>query len=70
VRVRVRGRESEREDCRRDLQCLLTSKVFDAMSAEEEGEWWCLYGGVRREELAAYGRPASKQASKQEEGRP
>jgi hypothetical protein len=68
--VRVRGRESEREDCRRDLQCLLTSKVFDAMSAEEEGEWWCLYGGVRREELAAYGRPASKQASKQEEGRP
>jgi hypothetical protein len=40
------------------------------MSAEEEGEWWCLYGGVRREELAAYGRPASKQASKQEEGRP
>jgi len=35
------------EVCRRDLQCLLTSKVFDAMGAEEEEErvvvlvCWC-----------------------------
>jgi hypothetical protein len=28
----------KREGCRRDLQCLLTSKVFDAVVEEGEGE--------------------------------
>jgi hypothetical protein len=55
VRSKARWRERRgRRRCRRDLQCLLTSKVFDAGDGEGGGRREDVGVGRRRERQVAW----------------